>query len=82
MEGRGAGRIRGAGRSRLWFGLWLAPEASELSSALGTLRSRITGLNDGTATESSVTDAAKEVEADAVDLAIATRNACPTLSSS
>lgn len=59
-----------------------APQANGLSSALGTLRSRITGLSNGTASESSVTDAAKNVEANAVDLAIATRNACPSVSSS
>jgi hypothetical protein len=59
-----------------------APEANGLNSALGTLRSQLTGLSDGSATESSVTDAAKNVEANAVDLAIATRSACPTLSSS
>jgi hypothetical protein len=54
-----------------------APQADGLKSALGTLLSDLKGLSNGTVSKSSVKDAAENVEARAVDLAVATKDACP-----
>lgn len=53
-----------------------------LKSALTTLRTRLTDLAHGTASVSSVTNAGKNVNARADDLATATKNVCPSATSS
>lgn len=59
-----------------------APQVDALKSALTTMRSQLKGLANGTASVSSVTNAAKNVKARADDLATATKNTCPAATSS
>lgn len=55
-----------------------ASQVNGLKSALATLRSRLTQLSHGTASASSVTNAARNVQARTNDLTTATRSACPS----